>query len=160
MVQPIIRKRGAPAGNKNAVKHGFYCKELNREDRSQFKKAANIEDIAQEIALLRFEIKKATSTGDVAKLIPLSKAAYALEKLIRTQQKVFGSQNNLSVALENAIKDTLVPMLGPDGAASFLQWHYRGREVPQDVLKAIQKQITAKNEADLTYNKNQTTESA
>jgi hypothetical protein len=83
--------RGAPAGNKNAVKHGFYCKELNKEDRSQFKKAANISDIAQEIALLRFEIKKATSTGDVDKLIPLSKAAYALEKLIRTQQKIFAS---------------------------------------------------------------------
>jgi len=151
--------RGAPAGNKNAVKHGFYCKELNKEDRSQFKKAANISDIAQEIALLRFEIKKATSTGDVDKLIPLSKAAYALEKLIRTQHKIFASQNRLEDAIGNVARDIMAPMLGNDGAIAFLKWHYRDKPVPADILKAIQKQITTQNEAGLTYNKNQSPES-
>ena len=159
MVAQITRKRGAPAGNKNAVKHGFYCKELNRADRSQFKIAADMEDIAQEIALLRFEIKKATSTGDVAKLVPLSKAAYALEKLIRTQQKVFGSRHNLEHALDKVIRETFIFPLTSEDALAFLKNQYERRHVPPETIKAIQKQITAKNEADLTYNKNQTSES-
>ena len=91
MAEQSNRKRGAPAGNKNAVKHGFYCRELNKSDRHDFKIAADLEDIAQEIALLRFEIKKTASGGDISKLIPLSKAASALEKLIRTQHKIFGT---------------------------------------------------------------------
>ena len=151
--------RGAPAGNKNAVKHGFYCKELNKEDRSQFKKAADISDIAQEIALLRFEIKKATSTGNVDKLIPLSKAAYALEKLIRTQQKIFGSQNKLETGIGNVFRNFLVPLLDSKGALAFLNSHYRDKPVPPETIKAVQKQLIAQNEADLTYNKNQSPES-
>jgi hypothetical protein len=151
--------RGAPAGNKNAVKHGFYCKELNKEDRSQFKKAANIFDIAQEIALLRFEIQKATSTGEISKLIPLSKAAYALEKLIRTQQKIFGSQNKIEDALRNVIMYGIAPILNSSDALQFLNYHYYHSTPEPDVVKAIQKQITPQNEADLTYNKNQSPES-
>jgi len=153
------RRRGAPVGNRNAVKHGFYSRELNKEDRSKLKKAANIEDISQEIALLRFEIQKATSSGEIAKLIPLSKAAYALEKLIRTQQKIFGAQNNLGLAIGNAMKNYLVPLLTPESAAGFLERHYEDKAVPLDTIKAIQKQIPPENREDLTYNKKQSPES-
>ena len=52
-----------------------------------------------------------------------------------------------------------MPMLGPDGAVSFLKSEYRDRPVPSDTLKAIQKQTNGQNETDLTYNKNQNPES-
>jgi hypothetical protein len=83
------RKCGGQQGNRNAVKHGYYSRELNKEERLDFNLAAGMQGIEQEIALLRFKIKKAVTSGDVADLIPLSKITYALEKLIRTHQKFF-----------------------------------------------------------------------
>jgi hypothetical protein len=155
----INHQRGAPVGNRNAVKHGFYCKDLTKEEKSVFRVASNMEDISQEIALMRFEIKKAASTGDVDKLVPISKAAYALEKLIRTQQKVFGSARKNEYAIDRVIRETILPMITPDGALSFLKSQYDKRDVPLETIKAIQKTINRQNEAGLTYNKNQTSES-
>jgi hypothetical protein len=83
------KHRGGQQGNHNAVKHGYYSRELNKEERLDFNLAAGMQGIEQEIALLRFKIKKAVTSGDVADLIPLSKITYALEKLIRTHQKFF-----------------------------------------------------------------------
>jgi hypothetical protein len=153
------RQRGAPVGNRNAVKHGFYCKGLTKEEKTVFRVASNMEDIAQEIALIRYEIKKAASTGEVSKLVPISKAAYALEKLIRTQQKVFGSEHKLEHALDKVIRETVLPGLTPETALRFLKWQYDHRNVPPDTIKAIQKTINRQNEAGLTYNKNQIPES-
>ena len=68
---PEKRKRGAPKGNQNAVRHGYYSKILNARDRSDLNTAADMEGVDEEIALLRFEIKKAISGGDVANLVPL-----------------------------------------------------------------------------------------
>jgi hypothetical protein len=83
------KHRGGQQGNRNAVKHGYYSRELNKEEKLDFNIAAGMQGIDQEIALLRFKIKKAVTSGDVADLIPLSKITYALEKLIRTHQKFF-----------------------------------------------------------------------
>jgi hypothetical protein len=58
-------------------------------------------------------MKKAVTSDDIHRLIPLSKAAYALEKLIRTHHKIFiEKQDNLKTAMENVIRKVLVP-LGP-----------------------------------------------
>ena len=76
-----------------------------------FKIAAGMEGITEEIALLRFEIKKAISGGDIKNLIPLTKAALALEKLIRTHQRFFiEKQNIFKVAFENVFRDILFPL--------------------------------------------------
>jgi hypothetical protein len=53
------RKRGAPVGNKNALKHGFYSKIFDRADKRDFERAAGIEGIDEEIALMRLKIKRA-----------------------------------------------------------------------------------------------------
>jgi hypothetical protein len=155
----VKRQRGAPVGNRNAVKHGFYCKDLTKEEKRVFRVATNMEDIAQEIALIRFEIKKASSTGEVSKLVPISKAAYALEKLIRTQQKVFASERKLEYPIDKVIRETVLPGLTPETALRFLTFQYDRRNVPPDTIKAIQKIINRQNEAGLTYNKNQISES-
>jgi hypothetical protein len=152
-------QRGAPAGNRNAVKHGFYCKELTKQERSVFRVAAGMEDISQEIALMRFEIKKAASTGDVDKLVPISKAAYALEKLVRTQQKIFGSEHKKEYAIDKVIREAILPGLTPETALSFLNFQYDKRNVPLETIKLIQKTINRQNEAGLTYNKKQISES-
>ena len=91
------RKPGGQPGNQNARKHGFYSAKFNRSQQFEFKLAAGIEGIAEEIALLRCEIRKAVSGGDIANLVPLVKATSALEKLVRTHHKVFVGEANLHI---------------------------------------------------------------
>ena len=66
MAEPAKRKKGAPKGNRNAVKHGFYSRVYDEAERIDFNVAAGIQGIDAEIALLRMEIKKAVSGGDTA----------------------------------------------------------------------------------------------
>src|SRR4030042_1712673 len=104
------RKKGGQPGNQNARKHGFYSSKFNQEEKFEFRLAAGMEGIAEEIALLRYEIKKAVSGGDIKNLVPLVKAATALEKLIRTHQKVFvGDKKRLDTAFSNVYRDVLMP---------------------------------------------------
>lgn len=118
MAQKTKRKRGAPKGNQNALKHGYYSRAFNEAEQSDFDLAVGMEGISEEIALLRFEIKKAVSGGDIKNLMPLVKAAFALEKLLRTDHRLFmEKQKGLKAAFNNVIRDVLVP-LGPDAVNS------------------------------------------
>ena len=51
------KRRGAPRGNQNARKHGFYSKALGEAQRHEFRQAAEVEGLDEEITLLRVEIK-------------------------------------------------------------------------------------------------------
>ena len=111
MEEKIKRKRGAQKGNQNAIKHGFYAKVFDEAEQFDFNVAAGIEGIDEEIALLRFEIKKAISGGDDRNLKLLVNATVALEKLIRTHYQITAAQRKgLKEAMENVIKDVLVPL--------------------------------------------------
>jgi hypothetical protein len=50
-------KRGAPPGNQNARKHGFYSRVLDDEERQDFEQATCVEGLDDEIALLRVKLK-------------------------------------------------------------------------------------------------------
>jgi len=115
------RQRGGQPGNHNALKHGYYSRAFNRKEKYEFSLAAGIEGIDEEIALLRYEIKKAIHGGDLAALVPLSKAAFALEKLIRTRHKIFTNspENKLERAFENVFRNVLFPM-GPETVRSMV----------------------------------------
>ena len=105
------RKRGAPKGNRNAAKHGFYTKILDATEQFDFETANGVEGIDEEIALLRLEIKKAISGGDDRNLKLLVKATSALEKMIRTRYQITAAQRKgLKEAIANVIKDILVPL--------------------------------------------------
>jgi len=51
------RKRGAPIGNQNARKHGFYSKVLTPEQRLALPTVAAIKDLDEEIAIARVKLK-------------------------------------------------------------------------------------------------------
>jgi hypothetical protein len=143
----LLHKRGAPLGNQNALKHGFYSRALNKTDQLDLDLAAGISGVTEEIALLRFEIKKAVTSGDVAKLVPLSKAAFALEKLIRTNHKFFVERHTrLQDAVKNAIRSVLLP-LGPDAIRSVITANYPDMLPPDINSKSIQKSNDVQNEA-------------
>ena len=89
------KRRGAPLGNHNAVKHGFYTKSLRSEDQPDIETAL-ITDISPEIALIRLQIRRLVelsaesdnfdSTMQMVRV--LSFASSALIRLLNTQ-KIF-----------------------------------------------------------------------
>ena len=111
MEKIIKRKRGAPKGNRNAVKTRFYSKVLGETERFDFENANGMEGIDEEIALLRTEIKKAISGGEERNLLLLVKASGALEKLIRARYQIsIEHRKGLKEAINKVIQDVLVPM--------------------------------------------------
>jgi hypothetical protein len=143
------RHRGGQPGNQNAVKHGYYSRELNKTDRVEFELAAGMDGIEEEIALLRYKIKKAVISGEIADLIPLSKIIYALEKLIRTNQKLFGSSLK---NWENAFRHILGELIPKNGDTHTLKViahkHFPDQFPPEPPTNQIQKTETAPNEAE------------
>ena len=52
MPAEVKRKRGAPEGNQNTRKHGFYSKVLDETEKMDFKLAAGVNGIDDKTALL------------------------------------------------------------------------------------------------------------
>lgn len=114
------RKRGGQPGNRNAVTHGFYAKNMNHDEKFEYFSAGELEGLDEEIALLRTEIKKALSTGDEKYLKILVRGAVALDKLMRTRY-IISSANKRSLkdAVNNVVRDILIP-LGVNIGSDFL----------------------------------------
>jgi hypothetical protein len=123
------RKRGAPPGNHNALKHGFYSREFKRKDRFDLDLASGMEGVDAEIALLRLEMKKAVSGGDIQNLVPLVKTVLALEKLLRTRAKIFTPQDDLENALKGVYRDVILPFIGDNVDKLPIVEKFRGRQV-------------------------------
>ncbi len=103
-------KRGAPRGNQNARKHGFYSKVLDVAERLDFEQATSVEGIDDEIALLRVKIKSLLEHDpDNIKLI--MQAISALAKLVRTRYNIRkGDKKGLREAIASVLKDIAIPL--------------------------------------------------
>ena len=104
------RKRGAPKGNRNARKHGFYSKVLDEAEQLDFELASGVEGIDDEIALLRVKIKSLLENEpDNVRLI--MQVTNALERLIRTRYNITKDQRKgLKEAIGNVLKDVALPL--------------------------------------------------
>ena len=86
------RKRGAPAGNKNAVKHGFYATHFNPQENADFESMKPL-GVFDEIQLIRALMRRVlassatvtTHAENLETLRVISLATHALTRLIRTQ---------------------------------------------------------------------------
>ncbi len=111
------RKRGAPKGNQNARKHGFYAKVLNEAEQLDFELASGVEGIDDEIALLRVKIKSILE-NDPENIRLIMQATSALERLIRTRYKITKEQRKgLKEAIGNVLRDVALPLGIGIGAA-------------------------------------------
>jgi hypothetical protein len=111
MTEKAEKRKGAPKGNRNARKQGFYTKVLDEAEKLDFERASGVEGIDEEIALIRLEIKKAIEGGDDRNLQMLVKATNALDRLIRTRYKITAAQRKgLKEAIGNVIKDIAIPL--------------------------------------------------
>lgn len=86
-VAPPKRQRGAPPGNQNARKHGFYSASLNPEEQEALYQALDLEDLIPEIALMRVKLMQLVSYPDTSPDL-LIKAARTLTRMVDVQHKV------------------------------------------------------------------------
>lgn len=103
-------KGGAPKGNQNARKHGFYAKVLDEAERIDFELATGVEGIDDEIALLRVKIKSLLER-DPENIKLIMRAINALERLVRTKYHISkGDKKGLKEAIGNVLKDVALPL--------------------------------------------------
>ncbi len=104
------RKRGAPEGNQNARKHGFYSRVLDETEQLDLEQATSVEGLDDEIALLRVKIKSLVAHDpDNVKLI--MQATNTLARLIRTRYNISKEdKKGLKEAIANVLKDVALPL--------------------------------------------------
>jgi len=110
MKDKVIRRRGAPKGNQNARKHGFYSKVLDEAEQLDLELAAGVEGIDDEIALLRVKIKSILAHDpDNVKLI--MQATNTLAGLVKTRFNISKEdKKGLKEAIGNVLKDIALPL--------------------------------------------------
>jgi len=110
MKDKVIKKRGAPKGNQNARKHGFYSKVLDEVEQLDFELATGVEGIDDEIALLRVKIKSIlTHDSDNVRLI--MQVTNALARLVRVKYNISKEdKKGLKEAIGNVLRDIALPL--------------------------------------------------
>jgi len=111
------RKRGAPKGNQNARKRGFYARVLDEAEQVDFELASGVEGIDDEIALLRVKIKSILS-HDPENIKLIMQVTNALARLVRTRYNITKDQKKgLKEAIANVVRDVALPLGIGIGAA-------------------------------------------
>ncbi|MFQ6122582.1 MAG: hypothetical protein ACE5LA_05950 [Dehalococcoidales bacterium] len=111
------RKRGAPKGNQNARKHGFYSKVLDEAEQLDFELAAGVNGIDDEIALLRVKIKSILEK-DPENIKLIMQATNTLVRLVKINYKMTKEQRKgLKEAIGNVLRDVALPLGIGIGAA-------------------------------------------
>jgi uncharacterized protein YjcR len=103
-------KRGAPKGNQNTPKHGFYSKVLDEAEQLDFELAAGVEGFDDEIALLRVKIKSLLE-NDPENIKLILQATNTLTRLVKAKYNISKEQKKgLKEAIENVLKDIAIPL--------------------------------------------------
>lgn len=111
------KKRGAPKGNKNAYKHGFYGHTFSLIEASDLESALH-EGLQDEIAMLRVSLrrlfslsKEATDLEDASKILTsLSLACAQLANLLRTHKILVGESKTADDAISTAISQVILEL--------------------------------------------------
>ncbi len=104
------RKRGAPKGNQNARKHGFYSKVLDEAEQLDFELATGVEGIDDEIALLRVKIKSILA-HDPENINLIMQVTNTLARLVKTRYNISKEdKKGLKEAIANVLRDVAIPL--------------------------------------------------
>ena len=106
----VPKKRGAPPGNQNARKHGFYSKVLDEDEKLDLEFATEVEGIEEEIALLRVKIKSVLR-HDPDNVELITHATNALARLLITKYNLDkDDKKGLREAITNVLKDVALQL--------------------------------------------------
>jgi hypothetical protein len=110
MAMQAKKKRGAPKGNQNARKLGFYSKVLDEAEQLDFELASGVNGIDDEIALLRVKIKSVLEK-DPENIKLIMEATNTLAGLVKTRYKISKEQRKgLKEAIVNVLRDVALPL--------------------------------------------------
>ena len=89
------RRPGAPPGNQNARKHGFYSRIYTEEDLADIASVAAAADLSDEIALLRVFIRRVALEGVETMEAPellsaISRACGRLTQMLKARRQISG----------------------------------------------------------------------
>ena len=103
-------KRGAPKGNQNALKHGFYSRVLDEAEKLDFESASDVDGIDDEITLLRVKIKSVLEK-DPENIRLIMQATNTLAGLVKTRYRITKEQRQgLKEAIGNVLRDVAIPL--------------------------------------------------
>lgn len=109
-IEGVKNKGGAPLGNQNARKHGFYSRALKEAEKADFEDARDVEGIDEEIALLRVKIKSLVEY-DPQNIILIMRAVEYIGRLIRIKNNISkNDKKGLLDAVSSALKDIILPV--------------------------------------------------
>ena len=111
MAEKTKPKSGAPKGNQNALRHGFYSKVLDEVEQLDFELASGFDDSFDgEIALLRVKIKSLLEK-EPENIKLLMQATESLARLVKTKYNISKEQKKgLKEAMGNVLKDIAIPI--------------------------------------------------
>jgi hypothetical protein len=105
------RRRGAPLGNFNGFKHGFYTTRIKKHTPSA-EEVTDLKSLFDEIALIRVFTNKLVESCDptptrnelvdILRILCLSSAA--ITRILRVHYLITGSENDLDPDIEEAIR--------------------------------------------------------
>jgi len=104
------KQKGAPRGNQNARKHGFYSRVLDEAQKIQLDEAREVEGIDEEIALMR--VKLLSLMDKHPERIELQVlAAATITRMVRTKFHISaGGNRSLKDAIGKVLTDIAVPL--------------------------------------------------
>jgi hypothetical protein len=110
MAERTSGKGGAPKGNQNARKHGFYSKVLDESEQLDFVLATGVEGIDDEIALLRVKIKSLIA-HDPDNITLIMQAINTLARVVSTKYNLSKKdKKGLKEAIGNVLRDVALPL--------------------------------------------------
>jgi hypothetical protein len=105
-----MAKRGAPKGNQNARKHGFYTRALTEAEKVELEEASLVEGIDQEIAFLRMKLKE-LAEREPERIDLHLEAANTIARLVRTRYQISKDQKrSLKEAIQKVLSDVVLPL--------------------------------------------------
>jgi len=105
-----LNKGGAPIGNQNARKHGFYSPVLTDMERLDFELATEVEGLDDEIALFPVKIKSLVQ-HDPDNIRLIMYALNHLERLVRTKYNLGkDDKKGIKEAVANVLRNIALPV--------------------------------------------------
>ena len=112
-----MAKKGAPKGNQNARKHGFYSHALSEAEQVKLEQARGIEGIDEEIAILRLKFREVIEK-EPDRLDLHMEAANTIARLVRTRYNISKEQKK---SLKEAIAKVLIEVAIPLGVKALIK---------------------------------------
>jgi len=105
-----MAQKGAPQGNQNAKKHGFYSKALDESEKLELEEARGLDGLDEEIAVLRIKLRSVIE-NDPQNVELALEAANTIARLVRTRYNITKEQKrSLKDAITNVLTEIAIPL--------------------------------------------------